>query len=54
MTPVPDAESIADAFARARLVVVPGVGHVAPIEAPIAVNAALAEHFAAVDQAGGA
>jgi pimeloyl-ACP methyl ester carboxylesterase len=48
LTPVPDAEAIADALPKARLVVIPGVGHLAPIEAPEAVNAAIAEHLAAV------
>jgi pimeloyl-ACP methyl ester carboxylesterase len=45
VTPIPDAEAMADALPMAKLVVIPGVGHMAPIEAPTAVNAALAEHL---------
>jgi len=48
VTPVPDAEAMADALSKARLVVIPGVGHMAPIEAPAAVNAALAEYLDAL------
>lgn len=41
VTPVADSEAMADACPHAGLVVLPGIGHLAPMEAPDAVNQAL-------------
>ena len=43
ITPVSDAMRIAAGIPRSRLVTVPGAGHLAPIEQPAVVNAAIAE-----------
>ena len=42
MTPVDMARAMASAVPGARLEVVPGAGHLPPLEAPAAVNALLA------------
>jgi pimeloyl-ACP methyl ester carboxylesterase len=41
LTPPPEAATMAAAIPRARLDVVPGAGHLANLESPVAVNAAL-------------
>ncbi|MFE0464900.1 alpha/beta fold hydrolase [Kitasatospora sp. NPDC058965] len=41
LTPVPDAEELADALPDAELTVIPGAGHLAALEAPAAFNAAV-------------
>ena len=43
LTPVTDAIALAAAIPGARLVTVPGAGHLAPLEQPAVVNAAIAE-----------
>jgi 3-oxoadipate enol-lactonase len=43
LTPVNEAIAMASAIRGSRLVIVPGAGHVAPLEQPITVNAAIAE-----------
>ena len=47
LTPPADSEAMASAIPDARLVVVPGAGHLAPMERPKAVAEALGEFFAA-------
>ena len=47
LTPASEGESMARAIPGARFVLVPGAGHLAPMERPGAVASALAEHFAA-------
>jgi 3-oxoadipate enol-lactonase len=46
LTPPPDSQAMADAIAGARLAVIPGAGHLAPMERPGAVATALGEFFA--------
>ena len=43
----PDGQSVARAIPGARSVVLPGAGHALALEAPDAVNSAIAEHLAA-------
>jgi pimeloyl-ACP methyl ester carboxylesterase len=43
LTPLSDAIAMASGIARSRLVTVPGAGHLAPLEQPTIVNAAIAE-----------
>jgi pimeloyl-ACP methyl ester carboxylesterase len=45
LTPPSESQAMAAAIAGARLVTVPGAGHLAPMERPRAVGAALAEFF---------
>jgi pimeloyl-ACP methyl ester carboxylesterase len=52
-TPPAYGRALADALPAATLRVVPAVGHLLPAEAPAVVNAALADHFALVEQDGG-
>jgi len=47
LTPPADSQGMAAAIPGARLVTVPGAGHLAPMERPRAVAAALGEFFAA-------
>jgi pimeloyl-ACP methyl ester carboxylesterase len=47
LTPPADSEAMAAAIPGARLVTVPGAGHLAPMERPKAVAGALAEFFSA-------
>jgi len=47
LTPPADSEAMASAIPDARLVVIPGAGHLAPMERPKAVAEALGEFFAA-------
>jgi pimeloyl-ACP methyl ester carboxylesterase len=47
LTPPADSQAMADAIPEARLVTVPGAGHLAPMERPKAVAEALGEFFAA-------
>lgn len=47
LTPPADSEAMAAAIPNARLVVVPGAGHLTPMERPKAVAEALGEFFAA-------
>ncbi len=47
LTPPADAHAMADAIAGARLATIPGAGHLAPMERPGAVAAALGDFFAA-------
>jgi 3-oxoadipate enol-lactonase len=54
LTPPADSEAMAAAIPGARLVTVPGAGHLTPMERPKAVFEALAEFFAAALGAGGA
>jgi 3-oxoadipate enol-lactonase len=51
-TPPAYAEAIARAVPGARLVVVPGAGHLLPAEAPRAVNRHLRDHLAAAAAGG--
>lgn len=51
VTPKPEAEAMVAACSGAELVVIPGAGHLSPMEAPAAVNQALAALWAS---AGGA
>ena len=51
VTPKPEAEAMVAACSGAELVVIPGAGHLSPMEAPAAVNQALAALWA---RAGGA
>lgn len=46
LTPPADSRAMADAIPGARLVTVPGAGHLAPMERPGAVAAALSDFFA--------
>jgi YbgC/YbaW family acyl-CoA thioester hydrolase len=48
ITPKEHAQAMADAIPGARLVVLPGVGHLSPVERPEAATAALADFLAAV------
>jgi pimeloyl-ACP methyl ester carboxylesterase len=48
LTPPVEAEAMASAIAGARLVRVPGAGHLANLEAPEAVNAALSDFLASL------
>ena len=48
LTPPSDAQLMAEAIPGARLVTIPGAGHLTPMERPGAVAAALGEFFAAV------
>jgi len=50
-TPLSYAEAIAGGIPGARLEIIPGCGHISNLEAPEAVNAALREHFGAVESA---
>ncbi len=43
LTPVSDAVAISSCVAHSRLTIVPGAGHLAPLEQPAVVNAAIAE-----------
>jgi pimeloyl-ACP methyl ester carboxylesterase len=45
LTPVPDSEAMAAAIAGAALHVIPGAGHMAPLERPTAVTQALLDLF---------
>jgi pimeloyl-ACP methyl ester carboxylesterase len=54
LTPPADSEAMAAAIPGARLVTVPGAGHLTPMERPKAVSEALAEFYAAALGAGGA
>jgi pimeloyl-ACP methyl ester carboxylesterase len=47
ITPPAQGESMASAIPGARFVLIPGAGHMAPMERPGAVASALSEHFAA-------
>jgi len=47
ITPPAEGESMAGAIPGARFVLIPGAGHMAPMERPGAVASALSEHFAA-------
>ncbi len=47
LTPPADAQEMADAIPGARLATIPGAGHLAPMERPGAVAAALGDFFAA-------
>ncbi len=47
LTPPADSRAMADAIPGARLVVIPGAGHLAPMERPGAVAAALGDFFTA-------
>lgn len=47
VTPADKAAAMARALPDGRLLVIPGAGHLAPLEAPGLVNAALADHMAA-------
>ncbi len=47
LTPPADAQAMADAIPGARLTEIPGAGHLAPMERPGAVAAALGDFFAA-------
>jgi 3-oxoadipate enol-lactonase len=51
LTPPPDAELMAGSIPAARLVTIPGAGHLTPMERPGAVAAALGEFFGAALQA---
>ena len=44
-TPPSYAQAIADLIPGARLVVIPGAGHLLNLEAPEALNAAIADHW---------
>lgn len=46
LTPPADSQAMADAIPGARLVTIPGAGHLAPMERPGAVAAALSDFFA--------
>lgn len=46
ISPVDEMRTIAEGISGAELVVVPGVGHMAPLEDPVTVNAALAKFLA--------
>lgn len=46
LTPPPESESMAQAIPGARFVLIPGAGHLTPMERPGAVASNLAEHFA--------
>lgn len=48
ITPVADARRMAEAIPGARLAVVPGAGHLSPMEQPAAVNEAIAEFLGAL------
>ena len=52
-TPPAYGHALADALTAATFRIVPGAGHLLPAEAPAVVNAALADHFARVEQDGG-
>jgi pimeloyl-ACP methyl ester carboxylesterase len=54
LTPPADSEAMAAAIPGARLVTVPGAGHLTPMERPRAVAESLGEFFAAALGAGGA
>jgi pimeloyl-ACP methyl ester carboxylesterase len=47
LTPPADSEAMAAAIPGAKLVTIPGAGHLAPMERPKAVAGALAEFFSA-------
>jgi 3-oxoadipate enol-lactonase len=47
ITPPSEGESMASAIPGARFVLIPGAGHMAPMERPGSVASALSEHFAA-------
>jgi 3-oxoadipate enol-lactonase len=47
LTPPSESQAMAAAIPGARLVTIPGAGHLAPMERPRAVAAALLEHFSA-------
>ncbi len=47
LTPPADSEAMAAAIPGARLVTIPGAGHLAPMERPKAVAQALGEFFSA-------
>ncbi len=47
LTPPPLAREMADLIPAARLVEIPGAGHLSPLEAPVAVSAALADWLGA-------
>ncbi len=49
-TPPAYSQAIADLLPHATLQVVPGAGHLLNVEAPDAVNAAIAAHVTAVEQ----
>jgi pimeloyl-ACP methyl ester carboxylesterase len=46
ITPKEHAQAMADALPKARLVVLPGVGHLSPVERPEAATAALTDFLA--------
>lgn len=48
LTPPSESQAMAASIPGARLVTIPGAGHLAPMERPRAVAAALGEHFASV------
>ena len=50
-TPPSYARALADGIPGAELVIVPGAGHIANLEAPAAVNALLRSHLAAAERA---
>lgn len=52
ISPAAEMAAMAERVPGARLVVVPGAGHMAPLEAPATVNAALAEFLAGLGPAG--
>jgi pimeloyl-ACP methyl ester carboxylesterase len=47
LTPPADSEAMAAAIPGAKLVTIPGAGHLSPMERPKAVAGALAEFFSA-------
>jgi pimeloyl-ACP methyl ester carboxylesterase len=48
LTPFPDAQRLASTVKGARLLRIPGAGHLANLEAPAAFNAALASFVASL------
>lgn len=52
ITPREQVQAIADAIPDARVVVLPGVGHLSPVERPEAVTAAVSDFLATISEAG--
>ncbi|MCA8989752.1 MAG: alpha/beta fold hydrolase [Planctomycetaceae bacterium] len=49
ITPVSEMQTIADQMPQAKLEIIPGAGHMAPLEAPAAVNAAILNFLGETD-----